>query len=188
MLSKYINYLHWWWGGERNEFVFISCGADMAWHARIHTPIWLNIMTTDRWHEEHWLSPRQHMKKLVLKMGGKGMWWRPNYDGWKIGSEPFQNCSCCGLFPVCNGHIAPKWSKEGAVRSQKQGHGGPTAAQTVKEINAGSDRTVSGHTQMWRAACGTQKSVEVGMWSSERRWPGLESFYTTRMIGCWYTR
>lgn len=52
MLSKYINYLHSWWREKNNEISsFYFCGADVAWHAWMLAPIWLDIMTTDRWRE-----------------------------------------------------------------------------------------------------------------------------------------
>lgn len=37
--------------------------------------------------------------------------------------------------------------------SQKPGHGGPTVAQSVKEINTGSDRMESGHAQCDAEEC-----------------------------------
>lgn len=39
-------------GEKKNEISsFYFCGADVAWRAWMLAPIWLDIMTTDRWRE-----------------------------------------------------------------------------------------------------------------------------------------
>lgn len=96
MLSKYIC---WWWpkkGG--NEFFFNSVEHTWPGHARVRSTFRLNMVTTDRWSGQHWLSlhlaPRQKTKKLVSERGKmmKSKNFKHVEACWLTGSEDFQNC------------------------------------------------------------------------------------------------
>ena len=53
--------------------------------------------------------------------------------GSATGSEHRQNCSSCGVFLVSSGQYPSKWSKEGAVVNQQQGHGQPRLIEAPGE-------------------------------------------------------
>jgi len=100
------------------------------------------------------------------------------------GSEHLQNCSSCGVFPVCSGHYLSKVVQGRNSVNQRQGHGlidargerrlacvvrsirWATVAQTAQEVNAGSDRKVSEYTvhrSLLRMGLHSCRSVRVLM-------------------------